>query len=415
MSSSKNIRDYSIITLTYWGFTLSDGALRMLLLLHLHERGYSALTLASLFILYEFFGIITNLISGWLSTKSGLKLTLGIGLSLQIIACGIFGFTDFSLSVGFITTLQGLSGIAKDFTKMSSKSYIKMVVPDGDQSQLLKWVALLTGSKNTLKGVGYFLGGLLLTTMGFQKACAAMAVYLGITLIMSMLALPNGQGKSRASVGLRSLIPTDKRLIYLSASRLFLFGSRDTWFVVGLPIFLSTSLGWSFESIGGFLALWIIGYGIVQASAPSFLGYKSSQTKNRSFPASGRLLARWKIILIVPLILIAVGLLSDMPTLIVLVVGLGAFGVVFAMNSAFHSFLVLNYAEKDSVALSVGFYYMSNAAGRLVGTVLSGVLYQAFGGELTGLIACIAGATLMAAISATLCVPLIFAEQTEAM
>ena len=411
MTAAKNIRDYAIITATYWAFTLSDGALRMLVLLHLHELGHSPLTLAMLFVLYEFFGMGTNLFGGWLGARSGLKITLGYGLLLQVIACGLLALADGWLSVALVTALQGLSGIAKDLTKMSSKSYIKMVVPDGDQAGLLRWVALLTGSKNTLKGVGYFLGGLLLSTAGFHGACGAMSIALALTLVASMLALPKAPGKAKASVSLKSLIPTDARLGWLSAARLFLFGSRDTWFVVGLPVFLSATLGWSFEAVGAALALWIIGYGIVQASAPAFLGLKTSRAEDpHQRPVAGKVLGKWKAALIIPLAGIAFGLEQGAPVEPTLIGGLVIFGIIFAANSALHSFLVVNYAEKDSVALSVGFYYMSNAAGRLVGTVLSGILFESLGGNIPGLLACMAGAMVMVGLSTLLCIPLSRAE-----
>ena len=408
---AKNIRDYAIITATYWAFTLSDGALRMLVLLHLHELGHSALTLAMLFVLYEFFGMVTNLFGGWLGARSGLKVTLGYGLLLQVIACGILALADGWLTIALVTALQGLSGIAKDLTKMSSKSYIKMVVPEGDQAGLLRWVALLTGSKNTLKGVGYFLGGLLLSTIGFHGACGAMSLALALTLTASMLALPAAPGKTKAAVTLKSLIPTDARLGWLSAARLFLFGSRDAWFVVGLPVFLSATLGWSHQSVGTALALWIIGYGIVQATAPSFLGLKTSnQRETHRRPVAGKILGIWKAALFIPLAGITLALGQNIAIEPVLIAGLIIFGIIFAANSALHSFLVVDYAEKDSVALSVGFYYMSNAAGRLLGTVLSGTLFESFGGALPGLLACMTGAMSMVALSTLLCLPLTRAE-----
>ena len=301
----RNVRDYAIITATYWAFTLSDGALRMLVLLRLHEQGFSPLSLAMLFVLYEFFGMVTNLFGGWLGAKHGLKITLGSGLLLQVTACSLLALGESNLTVPFVMAMQGLSGIAKDLTKMSSKSYIKMVVPDSDQAGLLKWIAILTGSKNTLKGVGFFLGGFLLTSMGFGGACFAMAIVLAATWAASTLALPKAPGKSRASVSLKSLIPTDKRLQWLSAARLFLFGSRDAWFVVGLPIFLSASLGWSHKAVGGFLAFWIIGYGMVQASAPAFISKSSAPAAQ---PTSAKQLRRWKGALLLPLVGILIGL-----------------------------------------------------------------------------------------------------------
>ena len=404
----RNVRDYAIITATYWAFTLSDGALRMLVLLHLHEQGFSPLSLALLFVLYEFFGMVTNLFGGWLGAKHGLKVTLGAGLLLQVAACSLLAMGESNLTVPFVMAMQGLSGIAKDLTKMSSKSYIKMVVPDSDQAGLLKWVAILTGSKNTLKGVGFFLGGFLLSTMGFGGACLAMAIVLAATWAASTLALPKAPGKSRANISLKSLIPTDQRLQWLSAARLFLFGSRDAWFVVGLPIFLSASLGWSFEAVGGFLAIWIIGYGLVQASAPAFISRSSSASNDQ--PTSARQLGRWKFSLIIPLVSILAGLQAGLAPTMVLVVGLIVFAIIFAVNSAIHSYLVVAYAAEDTVALDVGFYYMSNAAGRLLGTVLSGALFGWAGQGITGLTACIIASILMVCIGSGLCLPLQRAE-----
>jgi hypothetical protein len=269
-------------------------------------------------------------------------------------------------------------------------------------------VAILTGSKNTLKGVGFFLGGFLLTTMGFGGACLAMAIALAATWAASMLALPKAPGKSRASISIKSLIPRDKRLQWLSAARLFLFGSRDAWFVVGLPIFLSTSLGWSFEAVGGFLACWIIGYGIVQASAPALIA-RSAATPG-ALPTSARQLGRWKVALLIPLGCIIGGLQTSLAPTIVLVGSLIIFAIIFAINSAIHSYLVVAYAAADTIALDVGFYYMSNAAGRLLGTVLSGALFGWAGQGTMGLTACIAASILMVCVGSGLCVPLRQAE-----
>lgn len=407
----RNVRDYAIITATYWAFTLSDGALRMLVLLRLHEKGFSPLSLAMLFVLYEFFGMVTNLFGGWLGAKHGLKITLGSGLLLQVAACSLLALGESNLTVPFVMAMQGLSGIAKDLTKMSSKSYIKMVVPDSDQAGLLKWIAILTGSKNTLKGVGFFLGGFLLTSMGFGGACFAMAIVLAATWAASTLALPKAPGKSRASVSLKSLIPTDKRLQWLSAARLFLFGSRDAWFVVGLPIFLSASLGWSNKAVGGFLAFWIIGYGMVQASAPAFIS-KSSAPADQ--PTSAKQLGRWKAALLFPLVGILIGLQTDLSPTVVIITGLVVFAIIFAVNSTVHSYLVVAYAAEDTIALNVGFYYMSNAAGRLLGTILSGALFQWAGQGTSGLTTCIAASILMAGVGSALCVPLYRAEMSTA-
>jgi len=177
---SPAIRQYLIVTGNYWAFTLTDGALRMLVVLHFHQLGYSALEVAMLFLFYEFFGIITNLVGGWLGARFGLNRTMNLGLGIQIFALAMLLVPTSLLTLVWVMTAQALSGIAKDLNKMSAKSTIKLLVPDEQQGQLYKWVAILTGSKNTLKGVGFFLGGLLLTLLGFQGAVLAMAIGLGL-------------------------------------------------------------------------------------------------------------------------------------------------------------------------------------------------------------------------------------------
>ena len=258
-----NTRDYAIVTAAYWGFTITDGALRMLVLLHFHELGYSPVQIAFLFLLYEFCGILTNLFGGWIASQKGLKSTLYAGLALQVIALMMLSFLDPSwaetLSVGFVMASQALSGIAKDLTKMSSKSAIKLLIPSGtepDHSErlLFKFVAILTGSKNALKGVGFFLGAVLLTLFGFSPALWTMAGGLALILLISLFTLKGDMGKSKESIKFSKLLSKSREINYLSAARFFLFGSRDVWFVVGLPIFLSEVLKWSFWMTGAFMA-----------------------------------------------------------------------------------------------------------------------------------------------------------------
>jgi MFS family permease len=158
----------------------------------------------------------------------------------------------------------------------------------------------------------------------------------------------------------------------LAAARIFLFASRDVWFVVGLPVFLRTVLGWSFWEVGGFLAIWVIGYGMVQASAPKLISRRTAT----SHAPNGRTAVVLAFGLALFPALIATALIVNFDPTLVLVTGLIAFGVVFALNSAVHSYLILAYADGDKVAMNVGFYYMANAAGRLAGTLLSGLLYQ---------------------------------------
>jgi len=372
------VRNYILVTLAYWGFTLTDGALRMLVLLHFHRLGYSSIKLAFLFLLYEFFGIITNLVGGWLGARLGLRVTLFGGLTLQVMALAMLTqlnpeWTEAAV-VAFVMASQALSGIAKDLTKMSAKSAIKALVPDDRQSLLFKWVALLTGSKNALKGLGFFLGGYLLTTLGFSGALWSMAGGLTVILILSVLSLPQDIGRAKQKQLFSSILSHSCEINILSAARFFLFGSRDAWFVVGLPIFLYSVLGWTFTQVGGYMAFWVIGYGAVQALSPQILslGLKGAAP-------TGRQAMLWAFLLLPIPALIALAIGYDIQPAAAVLGGLILFGIVFAVNSAVHSYLIVAYAQGDRVAMNVGFYYMSNAGGRLLGTLLSGVIFQWYG------------------------------------
>jgi MFS transporter, APGE family, 1-arseno-3-phosphoglycerate exporter len=377
------LRNYSLVTGAYWGFTLTDGALRMLVLLHFHTLGYSALQLAMLFLLYEFCGVITNLLGGWVGSQFGLKITLFAGLALQVMAlialAGLQPNWPLAQSVAYVMGAQALSGIAKDLTKMSSKSAIKILLPKDEKGTLFKWVSLLTGSKNALKGIGFFLGGVLLSWLGFRAALLSMAGALALVMFAAVLALPRGMGRASSKVKFSRILAKDRNINLLSAARLFLFGSRDVWFVVGLPVFLAASLGWSHTQIGGFLALWVIGYGGVQALAPKLLrrGLAGGTPQGGTAAVGAFTLAGLTA-------LIAWGVHASLSPWLTVIAGLALFGLVFAINSSVHSYLILAYTERDQVALNVGFYYMANAAGRLLGTLLSGLLFQ-----LGGLPACL--------------------------
>ncbi len=372
-----DIRSYVLVTAAYWGFTLTDGALRMLVLLHFHNLGYTPVNLAFLFLLYEFFGIVTNLFGGWIGSRLGLRVTLFGGLATQVFALIMLSLVQpgwaAGLSVAYVMAAQALSGIAKDLTKMSSKSAVKLVVASEDQSLLFKWVAILTGSKNALKGVGFFLGGVLIQWLGFRHSLWAMAAALAAVLAFSALRLTQDLGKSKAKVKFQQIFSKSREINALSAARLCLFASRDVWFVVALPIFLYDVLHWGFTGVGAFLAAWIVGYGMVQAAAPRFIGRGSGgMSGSRSALVWGFTLA-----LVSAGIALAVGT-GFHPAASVLI-GLAVFAVVFAVNSAVHSYLILAYTDTDQVALNVGFYYMANATGRLLGTFLSGAVYLAGG------------------------------------
>ncbi len=372
------LRNYVLVTAGYWAFTLTDGALRMLVLLYFHDLGYSPVAIAFLFLAYEFMGIVTNLLGGWVGARSGLNRTLLAGLGLQIVALVGLTFHDPSwvewASVAFVMGLQALSGVAKDLTKMSSKSAVKFIAGDG---ALFRLVAILTGSKNALKGVGFFLGATLLATIGYDAALWSMAAMIAVVLVAVGLLLDEEIGRAKRKPPLRSILSKSSAINRLSAARFFLFGSRDIWFVVALPIFLVDVFDWSFYSTGAFLAAWVIGYGIVQSFAPRLLGRSRSATDAEIAAAR-----RWAFALGIVSAAIAAGVALDVAVIFTVVGGLIVFGVVFALNSSLHSYLVLAYSDGDDVSLDVGFYYSANAAGRLVGTLLSGLLYLWGGLEL---------------------------------
>lgn len=375
---SAEVKQYLIVTGNYWAFTLTDGALRMLVVLHFHQLGFSPLKIATLFLFYEIFGVVTNLIGGYLGARIGLNRTMNIGLALQVVALLMLAVPSGLLTMHWVMGAQALSGIAKDLNKMSAKSAIKSLVPHGQDSQLFKWVALLTGSKNALKGAGFFLGGLLLTLYGFKASIIIMAVMLGIIWLTSLLFLKKSLGKTKSRPKFSDVFSKSREINILSAARLFLFGARDVWFVVALPIYLSSQLNWNFWWVGGFLSTWIIGYGIVQSFAPIFI----KQT-NKIIPQNDSAFG-WATLLATVTSLVAITLNNTQPSPVLLVIGLFVFGVVFAINSSLHSYLIVRYAKEDGASLDVGFYYMANAMGRLIGTVLSGWVYQS-----AGLIACL--------------------------
>lgn len=384
---SPALRQYLLVTGNYWAFTLTDGALRMLIVLHFHQLGYSPLQIAALFLFYEIFGVVTNLVGGYLGARLGLNRTMNIGLALQVIALLMLVAPAAWLTVPYVMAAQALSGIAKDLNKMSAKSSIKLLVPDNAQGQLYRWVAALTGSKNALKGIGFFMGGLLLTLLGFQGAMWLMAGGLALIWLASLLLLKKDLGKASTKPKFKDLLSKSRAINVLSGARLFLFGARDVWFVVALPVYLSTVWGWDFWQVGGFLAAWVVGYGIVQSFAPLITGKANGRLPD------GKAACAWAAALTAIPAAIALGL--DAAPQLVLLGGLMVFGAVFAINSSLHSYLIVSYAKSDGVSLDVGFYYMSNAMGRLTGTLLSGWVFQQY-----GLTACLWVSSLFVLIAA---------------
>ena len=367
------VRQYMLVTFNYWNFTLTDGALRMLVVLHFHQLGYSPLEIASLFLFYEFFGVVTNLIGGWLGARLGLNRTMNIGLFLQVVALSMLAVPSVNLTVIWVMFAQALSGIAKDLNKMSAKSAIKTLVPNNQQGALYKWIALLTGSKNALKGVGFFLGGVLLALIGFQGAVITMAAILSGVFICSLLWLDKDLGKAKNKIKFSEIFSKSRSINILSAARMFLFGARDVWFVIALPLYLGEVFGWDYLLVGSFLAVWVIGYGLVQSIAPRITG------KAEGIVPNGRAALIWASVLAVVTGVIALALQFNWYPQFTIIIGLMLFGAIFAINSSLHSYLIVSYAKGDGVSLDVGFYYMANAMGRLIGTLLSGVVYQLYG------------------------------------
>jgi len=347
----------------------------MLVVLHFYQLGYSPLQIAMLFVFYEIFGVITNLVGGWLGAQLGLNKTMNIGLALQVIALAMLLVPVSLLAIPWVMAAQALSGIAKDLNKMSAKSAIKLLVPASDQGTLYKWVALLTGSKNALKGAGFFLGGAMLTLFGFTGAIATMAVALALVWIFSLTMLEKDLGKAKNKPPFSAIFSKSRSINFLSAARLFLFGARDVWFVVALPVFLASHLGWDHWSISSFIGFWIIGYGIVQSIAPIITRARSGKLPD------GKTALSWALVLAFIPAIIALALMNDFNPTWSLMAGLTVFGVLFAINSSLHSYLIVSYANEDGVSLDIGFYYMANALGRLIGTVLSGWLFQVAGLE----------------------------------
>ena len=390
MTRTRSRAPFALVTAAYQAFTLSDGALRMLVLLHLHAQGNTASALALVLLPYEAAGVFTNLLGGWLGGRFGLKVTLLAGLLLQTLACGLLAVDAAWLTVPYVMATQVLSGIAKDLAKTAAKSYVKQLAPTADGHRLFGLVAFVTGSKNAVKGLGFFAGGALLAWCGFQATNLALG---GILLAMALLAarmLPPLPG--RPQTAWRDVLQQGPALRWLALARAFLFGSRDVWFAVALPVFLSSVLQWPAGTVGGVLAAWVIGYGLVQALVPRWLPATSLRQGARHAAAASLLAA-------LPLAAARSGGITTGPTVLVL---LGVYGVFFAAASSLHSWLVVALAGDEKTAERVGFYYAANSLGRLTGTLASGALYVRAANGADGLAATMLAATF-AAIVAALC------------
>ena len=388
-------RQYALITGNYWAFTITDGALRMLVVLHFHSLGYDTLDIALMFIFYELFGVITNLLGGYFGARVGLNRTMNIGLGLQLLALSMLLVSPSLLTVTWVMAAQAISGIAKDLNKMSAKSAVKLLAPAHQSASLYRWVALLTGSKNALKGLGFFLGGALLSSFGFSTSIMMMLTGLSLVWLLSLILLKADLGRSKSKPKISQLLSKSTSINRLSGARLCLFAARDVWFVVALPVYLAQQLGWAYWQVSGFLAAWIIGYGLVQMLTPRLTHKILDKHTTTTLSLVHKTAFRWQSSLCLVPIIMALGLSMQGYDTVVLIVGLGVFGIVFAVNSTLHSYLILALAKTETVALDVGFYYMANAAGRLLGTLLSGWVFLEY-----GFIACLLLSSLLVALTA---------------
>lgn len=364
-NGTANLRGYLLVTLCYWAFTISDGALRMLVLLHLHEHGQTAWALALLLVPYEIAGVLTNLLSGYLGARFGLKSPLVLGILLQATACAMLSADVATLTLGYVMLTQVLSGVAKDLTKVSAKSYVRELAPDPDSAGLFRLVAWMTGSKNTMKGLGFFVGGALLASAGFAHTNLGLAGSLFVIAALALWLVPRIPGRQKAS--LRSLLQQDRVMVWLSIARAFLFGSRDAWFAVALPLYL-VARDWDSVGVGTALAVWVMLYGVVQGLAPKL-------TRRTDTAGGLRATQTYTGLLLLPLLASAWCVWQGVAPVAAILIGLCVYGAVFAITSSLHSWLAVSLHDDDRTAERVGFYYAANALGRLLGTLLSGYLY----------------------------------------
>lgn len=385
-------RGLLLVTLCYCTFMLSDGALRMMVLLHLHDHGQTPFTLALLLLPYEAAGVVTNLLGGWLGGRFGQKPVLLTGLALQVAACLLLAVDAAWLTLPYVMATQVLSGIAKDLAKNAAKSYVRVLAPAAPAGPLFRLIAGMTGSKNAMKGLGFFAGGALLASAGFRGTNLALAVLLLGMLLVAAHTLPGTAPRARPA--LAAVLVQTAPVHWLALARLFLFGSRDAWFAVALPLFLSAAWGLGSGAVGGVLALCVMGYGAVQAVAPRLV-------RVRDLGGGTRVAAATTLGLLAPLALTAYALQGAQPNGWVLG-GLLLYGGLFAVTSSLHSWLVVAMAGAERTAERVGFYYAANALGRLTGTLASGWLFGNYVSASDGLLATLvaaAGAVVMAALA----------------
>ena len=402
---------FIIISITYLLFTVTDGAVRMLVLLHAYNKGFSAMEVAVMFALYELCGAGTNLAAGVMGARWGIQVTLVSGLLMQVVGLSLlYGWDDSwskSTAIAYVTFAQALCGVAKDLVKLGGKTVTKLVTPEEKQESLFRLVSSLTGYKNSLKGVGYFLGAALLESSYFAAIHANVAL-VALALPFAVFGLRPELGRvAKENIALDSVFRQKPNINWLSLARFFLFGSRDLWFEVPLPFYLRSAegLGWPRPAVGAALAGYIIAYGQFQSHSPRLI-----LSPLRQSPPNKHVCVLWNALLFVVPAFLAAGVFgvhqadgaddasATRAKTVVLIIGVASFALVFAVNSAVHSYLVVKYSDGDKVAMNVGFYYMANAFGRLVGTIVSGALYSYVSSDVdVGFAACfLAGAVFVA-------------------
>jgi len=409
MESHSAVAPVHNLYVTVWSFnlfTITDGAIRSIILLYANKLGFNAILIAVMFSMYELAGVFTNLFGGVIATRYGLKFTLLCSLVCQVVGLGllltiepIFGdletMTNKGGATAFITFCQALSGIAKDLMKLSCKSMPKLVSKPGDDDKLFVLVAWVTGLKNSFKGFGSIVGAILINFTSLVTSVCVLLGIIGLIVPAPILYMDKflGMNKKNAVFNLK-VLQKGRDVNVLSLARFFLFGARDIWYEIAAPLFLSQALLWSDWTVGLFLGGYTIVYGFFQTSVSKLFKKSSkenlsslakvfnglppvSQVKNWAYGTAAQLVV-WSCILY-PLYRHLINTGNSDGALwginIVFVFGVLCFAILFAVNSAVHSYFIVRYAGKDKLAMDMGFYYMANAGGRLVGTLLSGVIY----------------------------------------
>ncbi|CAM9245362.1 unnamed protein product [Scytosiphon promiscuus] len=389
------MRNLYTAAMSYNGYTVTDGALRLIVLLHAADLGFNAIEIAFMFSAYEVAGVFTNLFGGVAGSKYGLRCTLLTSLTLQIACLAALtqtepilgdlkeatpGSTRYLEATIYITAWQALAGVAKDLMKLTGKATPKLVTKEGAEGRLFQLVAWLTGMKNALKGFGSFLGALLVAQIGYVDSLWILVGICGIFVPVGIFGMDRGLGVSPGkNIDWKSLFSKGRNVNVLSAARFFLFGSRDVWFEIGLPLFLRVELGWKRELVGLILAGYIVIYGNLQAASTKL--YKNADGTSRQ--PTGAAAYKWAAYCSLAPLITGIATYfthkvaeSDLATALVLITGVVAFAAMFAVNSSVHSYLIVSYSNKDKVAMDLGFYYMANAMGRLVGVLVGGFLYH---------------------------------------